>query len=154
MVNSLAKLALGGVVAITMLALGGCAALPGESARADVSHDDGYDEIAHTVRATSSEFADVRIEDGVDGDETFLLVELDMTGDEVPGAALDAAMLALRETVPDTFDSVRVVAVSPSDDELELEAPLAQTGVDGGLMIDPGTASIPLDALRDMRILG
>ncbi|KQM84307.1 hypothetical protein [Agromyces sp. Leaf222] len=142
-----------GVILVT-LALGGCAALPGESANAGVSHDEAYDDIADAVRVASPEFAEVRIGEGAEGAETFLMVELDMIGDELPGAALDSAMLVLRESVPDSFDAVRVVAVSAADVELDLEEPLLQTGVDGQTMIDPGTASIPVDALRDMRILG
>ncbi|MET4158753.1 hypothetical protein [Agromyces sp. PvR057] len=150
MVNRLGKVAFGAVLAT--LALGGCAGLPGGSD--GVRHDEAFDVIAAAVRDASPEFADVRIDDRVDGAVSLLLVELDMTGDEIPGAALDSAMLALRQSVPDAFDEVRVVAVSADDEELELEGPLRQTGVDGESMIDPVTASIPVDALRDMRILG
>ncbi|SFR85019.1 hypothetical protein SAMN05428970_3100 [Agromyces sp. CF514] len=142
MVNRLGRVAFGGIVVALVLALGACAARP--------SGAEAHDEVADAVRDASPEIADVVVEDGVDGLSRYLFVELDMAGDILPADALTAALGAVGATVPEQYETVRVVARTASGDRLELEEPMQQTGVDGVFMINPRLASVQAAALRGL----
>ncbi|KQM84308.1 hypothetical protein [Agromyces sp. Leaf222] len=141
MVNRLGRVALGGMVVALVVALGACAA---------PSAAEAHDDVADAVRAASPEFAEVYVEDGVDGLSRYLFVELDMVGDDLPIDALTAALGAVGTTVPKQYDTVRVVARTAGGDRLELEVPMQQTGIDGVFMINPRLASIQAAALRGL----
>ncbi|WP_157372859.1 hypothetical protein [Agromyces sp. Root81] len=130
----------GGVLLTVMLTMTACGG-PGAA--------DGLEAVEHAVRDSSSAFDDVFVEDGLDGFSRYLFVELGMTGETLPPDELAAALSAVGETIPDGFDSVRLVARSSSGDRLDLERPMEDSDVDGVFMINSNLADIPAEALRN-----
>lgn len=132
---------IGGVVLLSVVLTTAACAQP-------VSGDQ-LEAVERSVRESSSAFDQVFVEEGLDGFSRYLFVELGFTGATIPGDALADALRAVGQTVPDEFESVRLVARSSSGDRFDLEEPLEALGVDGVFMISPKTASIPAEATRN-----
>lgn len=112
----------------------------------------GLEAVRQSVRESSSAFDEVFVEEGLDGFSRYLFVEVGLNGEALAADALADALRAIGETVPDGFESVRLVARASSGDRLDLEEPLDSAGVDGVFMISPKTANIPAEALRDFAV--
>lgn len=140
MVKTIRGLVIGGVLLSIVLTMTACAR-PGP--------EDGLETVNQAVRASSSAFDEVFVEEGLDGFSRYLFVELGSTGETIPVDALSDALRSVGDTIPDGFESVRLIARSSSGDRLDLEEPLEAAGVDGVFMISPKTANIPAEAVRN-----
>ncbi|KRC60812.1 hypothetical protein ASE14_07520 [Agromyces sp. Root81] len=132
-------LVIGGVMLSVVLTMSACAR-PGPGG--------GLETVKQAVRESSSAFDEVFVEEGLDGFSRYLFVELGLTDETLAADALEDALRAIGETVPDGYESVRLIARGSSGDMLDLEEPLEASGLDGVFMIDPKMASIPVESLR------
>lgn len=139
-VKTIRGLVVGGVMLSVVLTMTACAR-PGPG--------DGLEAVTQSVRESSSAVDEVFVEEGLDGFSRYLFVELGLTGETLAVDALADALRAIGDTLPDGFESVRLVARASSGDRLDLEEPLEVAGVDGVFMISPKTANIPAEAVRN-----
>ncbi|WP_156891481.1 hypothetical protein [Agromyces subbeticus] len=132
-------LVVGGMVISVVLTMAAC----GRSG--DV---DELEPVKQAVRESSSAFDEVFVEEGLDGFSRYLFVEMGVSDSEITADVLAEALRAIGNTIPDGFESARIIVRTESGDRLDLEEPLAATGVDAVFMISPKTAKIPAEALR------